>query len=258
LGRYQKEALHGKKPTSATLVRRGKEWYAHIVIEELEPEKKGGSPLGVDLGIRNIATMSTGKQISGTRVQAIKSKYAKIRASLQSKGTKGAKRVLKRLSGRERRFVSWVNHNVAKSIVSEAVRNGRGVIRFELLKGIRNRTRTWNKHKNRMVSGWSSGELQKFSKYKAERIGLAVEFVNPAWTSAIHHDCGEQGVRSPAKYWLYCPTCDRVADADKNAALSIEAGGVEPREIRCDRNATRIGELLDFRRPHNSAKSPAL
>lgn len=247
LGKYQRDALRGKKPTSATLVRRGKDWFAHIVVEEDSPTKKGGPSLGVDLGVRNIATMSTGKQISGTRTQAIKSRYARIRASLQSKGTKGAKNVLKRLSGREKRFISWTNHNVAKSIVSGALENGRGVIRFEDLKGIRERTRCWNKHKNRMMSGWSFFELQKFSVYKAERAGLAVEFCNPAWTSETHHDCGLRGVRSFLKYWLYCPTCDRVVDADKNAASNIAAGGVEPREIRGDRNATRIAaEIVGF------------
>ena len=149
LGTYQKEALKGKKPTCACVVKTGKRWFIHIVIDENPPEKKGGPPLGIDLGIRNIATMSTEKQVSGTKTLAIKERYAKVRASCQSKGTRGAKRLLRRLAGKERRFVSWVNHNVSKSIVSEALANGRGLIRFENLKGIRERTRCWS-------SGWTS------------------------------------------------------------------------------------------------------
>lgn len=259
LGKYQRDALRGKRPTSATVVKRGKKWFIHIVVDENPPEKKGGPPLGIDLGIRNIATMSTGKQISGTKIQAIKAKYAKTRASLQSKGTKGAKNVLKRLSGRERRSIKWTNHNVSKSIVREALRNGRGVIRFENLKGIRQNTRCWNKHKNRMMSGWSFGELQKFSEYKAERVGLSVEFCDPAWTSETCHICHLRGVRSYAKYWLYCPTCDRVVDADKNAAKNIEAGGVEPGEIPGDRNATRIAaEIVEFFSRDRQAKAAGL
>jgi len=247
IGGYQREALAKKKPTCARVVKTGKDWYIHIVVDENPPEKKGGPPLGIDLGIRNIATMSNGKQISGSKVRAIKERYAKVRASLQSKGTRGSLGVLRRLSGRERRCISWVNHNVSKSIVREALGNGYGVIRFENLKGIRERTKTWNKHKNRMMSGWSFGELQKFSEYKAERAGLGIEFVNPAWTSETCHVCGLKGVRSPAKFWLYCPTCDRVVDADKNAAKNIEAGGVEPGVIPGDRNATRIvAEILEF------------
>jgi len=246
IGGYQRQALAKKKPTCARVVKTGKDWFIHIVVDENPPEKKGGPPLGIDLGIRNIATMSTGKQISGTKVKTIKERYAKVRASLQSKGTRGSLRVLRRLSGRERRFISWSNHNVSKSIVREAIENGYGIIRFENLKGIREHTKTWNKHKNRMMSGWSFGELQKFSEYKAERAGLGFELVNPAWTSETCHVCHQRGVRSQAKFWLYCPTCDRVFDADQNAAKNIEAGGVEPREIRGDRNATRIAEIIEF------------
>lgn len=244
LGRYQREALAGKQPTCARVVRQGSEWVIHIVVDETEPPKRRGPPLGIDLGIRSIATLSTGKRISGANVRAVKDGYARVRASLQSKGTRGAKRLLRRLSGRERRFVAWVNHNVSCIIVREALAQGRGIIRFEDLKNIRARTRTWNKHRNRMISGWSFGELQMFSEYKGLRAGLATEHVNPAWTSLTHHACGKRGIRSIGKYWLYCPTCDRVADADRNAALNIEAGGVEPGEIPGDRNATRIGDRL--------------
>jgi len=259
LGKFQQDQLRGKKPTSATVVRKNKTWFIHIVVDEEPPGKKGGPPLGIDLGIRNIATMSTGKQISGMKTRAIKDRYAKVRASLQSKGTRGAHRVLKRLSGKERRFISWTNHNVSKSIIREARENGRGIIRFENLKGIRERTRSWNKHKNRMTAGWSFGELQKFTEYKAERDGLEVEFVNPAWTSETHFECGLRGVRSPAKHWLYCPTCDRVVDADQNAALNIEAGGVEPGVIPGDRNAARIADqIVEFFSHSCQAKAAGL
>ena len=244
IGEYQRLALAGKKPTCARAVRQGNKWSIHIVIDENPPEKKWGPPLGIDLGIRNIATLSTGKRISGMKIQATKERYAKLRASLQSKGTRGAKRLLRRLSGRERRFVSWTNHNVSKSIIQEAVKNGRGTIRFENLKGIRERARSWNKHKNRMISGWSFGQLQTFASYKAERAGLAVDFVDPAWTSQTCAICGTRGVRMGLLFT--CATCG-PAHADVNAARNIAAGGVEPREIRGDRNATRIADhIVEF------------
>jgi putative transposase len=255
IGRYQRETLRGKKPTAATVVRRGGKWFANIVIEENPPEKRKGPPLGVDLGIRNIATMSTGKKISGEKIQALKERYAKVRASLQSKGTRGAKRVLKRLSGRERRMVAWVNHNVSKSSIREALAGGYSVIRFEDLRGIRERTRSWNKHRNRMIAGWSFAELQRFSKYKAERIGLETEFVPPAWTSRTCHKCGAVGKRDGERF--SCTTCGEM-DADANAACVIAAGGVEPREIRGGRNATRIADIVRFFSHDPQAKAAGL
>jgi len=259
LGKRQRECLRGQKPSSATVFRRNGTWFVNIVVWVEEEQKKSGPPLGVDLGLRNTATTSSGKQISGTRIQARKAEYARIRASLQSKGTRGAKRLLKRLSGRERRMVAWWNHTVSRALVEEAKRLGRGILRFECLKDIRERTRCWNKHRNRMISGWSFGELQGFSTYKALRAGLAVESVDPAWTSATHSACGKRGFRSILKHWLYCPPCDRVEDADRNAASNIEAGGVRAGEIPAVRNGTRMDDVPGgFSSSHGSVQNPAL
>ena len=145
------------------------------------------------------------------------------------------------MSGREGRYIAWVNHNVSKSIVREALAHGRGIIRFEDLRGIRGRTRSWNKHLNRMMAGWSFAELQGFSEYKAVHAGLETQFVNPFRTSVTCHACGKIGLRDGAKF--SCATCG-VMDADANASVNIAAGGVEPREIRGPRNATRIGDQL--------------
>lgn len=250
IGGFQREQLAGKKPTCARLVKSGKNWDIHIAIEETEPPKRGGPPLGIDLGINNIATMSSGRQITGKTVQAKKSEFACVRASLQSKGTRGAKKLLRRLSGRERRYISWVNHNVSKSVVREAVAGGYGIIRFENLKGIRARTKTRSKHLNRVISGWSFGELQMFSGYKAVRAGLEIEFVNPAWTSKTCHKCDQHGHRDSKAF--FCVTCG-VMDADANASANIAAGGVGAGEIPAVRNATRIVEFF----AHSKTQSKA-
>lgn len=66
IGTYQRDALRGKRPTAATVCRKGRtKWFIHIVVEDEDPKKRGGPPLGIDLGIRNIATLSTGTKISG-------------------------------------------------------------------------------------------------------------------------------------------------------------------------------------------------
>ena len=222
LGKYQRDALAGKNPTCASVVLRDGKWSIHIVVEETEPPKRGGPPLGIDLGIRNIATLSTGEKIPGKKHQEAKAKAARVRASLQSKGTRGAKRVLRRISGRERRRTAWVNHNVSKQIIEAAGAGGFGAIRMEDLRGIRARTRTWNKHLNRMVAGWSFFELQGFVSYKAERDGLLAETVSPWMTSQSCHLCHVLGLRDGAKF--FCATHGEM-DADYNAACNIAAGG---------------------------------
>ena len=76
--------------------------------------------LGVDFGQTDIAVLSDGTNYNSKQLKKVRKKYSRVRASVQSKGTKGAKKLLKRLSGRERRFVSINNHTISKQIVAKA------------------------------------------------------------------------------------------------------------------------------------------
>jgi hypothetical protein len=57
--------------------------------------------IGVDLGITNIATTSTGYRAAGRGLNRHRKRMLDLRTKLQRKGTKSAKRVLKRLSRKE-------------------------------------------------------------------------------------------------------------------------------------------------------------
>lgn len=229
VGEYQKKALEGKNPTSATVIKKRGGWYIHMVIECEETIYLGKNMLGIDLGIRNIAATSTDLKIDGTPRQAFKKERAKVRASLQSKGTKGAKRVLKKISGKENRRIRHENHVLSKELIEEAKRHECGVIRMEQLKEIRSRTKTWNKHLNRMIAGWSFYQLQQFVKYKAAICGISVEFVSPQYTSQTCHQCYQLGSRKGERF--YCATCGE-RHADVNAACVISLGGAACKPAR--------------------------
>jgi len=104
---------------------------------------------------------------------------------------------------------------------------------MERLKSIRSRTRSWNKHRNRMISGWSFGQLQSFVRYKTEREGIDTEEVNPVFSSQTCHVCFSRGLRDGKTF--SCPTCGLVTDADLNAAKVIAAGGASVNTPRSDR-----------------------
>ncbi|MFG2003601.1 hypothetical protein ACGFNU_31010 [Spirillospora sp. NPDC048911] len=53
---------------------------------------------------------------------------AKVRAELQAKGTKSAKRKLKARARREARHATHINHRIAKTVVADAERTGRGIV----------------------------------------------------------------------------------------------------------------------------------
>ncbi|MGE3953815.1 MAG: RNA-guided endonuclease InsQ/TnpB family protein [Parachlamydiales bacterium] len=222
LGDFQRGALEGQTPTSATVINKGGVWYIHIVVEYNSETALGDGVMGIDLGITNIVATSTGHLEQGDSRQTYKAKRAAIRASLQSKGTRGARRLLRKLSGRENRSIRHQNHLLSKQLIEEAKRHKCGVIRMEQLKGIRSRTKTWNKHRNRMVSGWSFYQLQQFVLYKGNAVGITVEWIDPAYTSQTCHSCLQLGSREWEQFC--CTTCGDC-HADFNAACVISLGG---------------------------------
>lgn len=224
LSDYQRSQLAGQNPTHAKIVKKGNCWYIHIGIKR-ETAKKSTStkPVGIDTGIKNTAYTSTKLSFCGKTISEYKAKRNKIRASLQSKGTRGAKKLLKRLSGKEKRFTKHTNHVISKQLVADAKRHNCGIIRMERLKDIRAKTKTWNKHRNRMIANWSYYQLQRFVDYKGAQEGLTFELIDPFLTSQTCHKCSQLGSRDGERF--KCLTCGE-SHADYNAACNIASGGV--------------------------------
>ena len=171
--------------------------------------------LGVDLGVNNLAVTSNGRFYHSSKIKQVKRKFKHLRSVLQAKGTSSAKRLLKKASGRENRFMAWVNHNISKDIVSTF---GGNKIVLEDLKGIRGRQ--LGKRMNYWISNWSFFQLQSFIQYKAERRGLEVVRVKPAFTSKLCHKCGTLGTRKSGCFSCYHCGLSSYS-ADLNAARNL-------------------------------------
>ena len=101
----------------ADLIYRDGMFFLATVIDAPEPSR-GEEPqdwLGVDLGIVNIAADSTGETHCGAGVRAVRRRNARLRARLQAKGTKSARRLLKKRRRKESRFARDVNHVISKT-----------------------------------------------------------------------------------------------------------------------------------------------
>lgn len=231
IGDYQREALAGQKPTSATLSKKQGDYYIDIQIKEPVPEPdEPTGVLGVDLGIRSIATLSDGTSFGGETLNAHRQKRQAVRSSLQSKADTGSKstrkntrRVLKRLSGKERRYQQWLNHQISKHIV-EVAKEHHQAVALEELKGIRDRTnRKLRKSQRASHNSWAFSQLRQFIEYKAERAGVKTVVVNPAYTSQMCSCCQHMGSRQGAVF--NCKNCGTRMDADLNGALNISMVG---------------------------------
>ncbi|WP_427006049.1 RNA-guided endonuclease InsQ/TnpB family protein [Pseudarthrobacter sp. H2] len=200
------------------LIERGGKLYLMVTVDvpDQEPAIPDGF-LGVDLGIVNIATTSDGANWSGGAVTLRRKKNAALRAKLQAKGTKSAKRLLKKRSGKEARFVRDINHQISKKITTEAKRTGRGIA-IEDLKGIRERARL-RKSQNTALHSWAFAQLGGFLAYKAAAAGVALTAVDPACTSQLCPACGTIGRQNrPNRDLFQCASCGHTGPADVIAA----------------------------------------
>jgi len=180
-------------------------------IEKLEVK----NVLGIDRGIVNPVVSSNNQFFNSKNIRRVKGKYSWLKKKLQHKGTKSAKRKLKKLSGREKRFVTNENHKIAKKIVEMDFEC------FALEKLSIKRKKKVGKAFNRKLNGWSYFEFQKFLEYKAEDVGKQVIYVNPAYTSQCCNNCGKiyKANRNGSTY--KCKKCSFELNADLNASRNI-------------------------------------
>ena len=204
------------------LYRKGK-FYLFQTVDIIEDDVKDVEEfIGCDFGQADVCTLSDGTNFNSEQLKKVRKKYSKVRASVQSKGTKGAKKLLKRLSGRERRFVSINNHSIAKQIVEKAVRENKGIA-VEDLSNIRKTAKPKSKALKTELNRWSFYQLRQYLTYKAQLKGVKLFVVPPAYTSQMCADCFWIGERKGKRF--SCKHCGCVADADHNAARNISTWG---------------------------------
>jgi putative transposase len=215
-----KELLSGVRGESDLCLIDG-EFYLFTSCEvEQETPKDVDDFLGVDMGIKNIASDSDGNQYTGRTVNALRKRHAELRSKLQAKGTQSARRLLKKRKRKEARFAKDVNHQISKQIVLRAKDTDRGIA-LEELGGIRERV-TVKKAQRRQHNSWTFSDLRLKIEYKAKLHGVPVVLVDPRNTSRTCTACGcvDKDNRKSQSIFL-CVSCGYFANADTNAAVNI-------------------------------------
>ena len=234
---YQIGKLKGTKPTSAQLCKhRDGNYYIHIQVKDEAPKViKSNNVIGVDFGRTDIAVTSDNKKWSGKEIRDVRDKYSKLRANLQKRakrGTRSSRRrcrqLLKRLSGREKRFQRHINHVISKTIVLSA-KQSNSIVAIENLTGIRERTNTQprTKTERRRSNSWAFYQLRTFLEYKGLINGVEILPVSPRYSSQTCHKCMHLGLRSGKRFKCTNSGCSWHGDADENASYNLSIiGGV--------------------------------
>lgn len=218
----------------AKLLKTGGKWYLHISATKTVANFNNQTVkhvVGIDRGLRFLATTydEQGQTtfFDGKAIMRKRTKYQKLRAKLQAKGTKSAKRRLKKLSGRENRWMSNVNHCLSKTLVQKfgsntlfVLENLTGVSfeRADLPKALRNQNKSWAFY-----------QLEQFLTYKAHLHNSEVIEVSAKYTSQRCPKCGiiKKDNRNHEKHEYHCDNCGYRSNDDRIGAMNIQLLGTQ-------------------------------
>ena len=213
---------------TAKLVQSSGHWFLHIpVTMEVDSWDKATNKhiVGIDRGLRQIMTIydeyGNTKFFNGKSIAYKRKKFAYLRRQLQSKGTKSAKRHLKKLGQRENRWMSDVNHRLSKTLVDYYGSDTLFVL--EDLTNVRFATEKVAKAKRYEQVSWAFYQLGQFVTYKARLVGSEVVQVSAKYTSQRCPRCGQirKESRNHQLHQYHCPYCGFTTNDDRIGAMNL-------------------------------------
>ena len=210
----------------------GKIWYLCLAHEvEIAEPKTNGCIVGCDFGIKRlmVATNSANNRtffFKGGMENHRRSCIRRERSAIQSVGTKGSRRLLRRMSGHEAAVTVSLLHRASKKLVAYAVENGARTLCLENLTNIRDSSLSKGKDLRSKIHRWPYAQGQFFVAYKAAAVGIGVEMVNPAYTSQGCPRCGHVSALNRKGLHFCCQKCGHRDDADRCGSENIRLRSV--------------------------------
>lgn len=231
------------EPVSATFIRDALGWHVSISCEqEHEAEPSSLPAVGIDRGVANTITLSTGEMLSTPCTAALERKKRKSQRVL-SRRKKGSARYrkqrarLSRVAAKISRIRAHWRHETTTALARRF-----GLVSMEDLNtSAMTRAGTGKRYLNRAIldQGWRA--FENILAYKLEERGGTLVKVNPAYTSQTCSDCGTvDRLSRESQARFACNHCGFEIHADHNAALnilrrstaSVEAAGCRADEAR--------------------------
>lgn len=211
------------------------EWYFHIpMTKDVSEEYSNDSVkhvVGIDRGLRFLAVIYDEKGecsfIDGKQILNKRDKFVKTRAKLQSKGTKSAKRVLKRISGRENRWMSDVNHRISKTLCNKYGSNTLYVLEDLADVSFAEENLARSKKQKRELRSWAFYQFEQYLNYKALETGSMVLKVPANYTSQRCPKCGRirKENRKHNIHEYICDCCGYRSNDDRISAMNLQMLG---------------------------------
>ncbi len=217
----------GSKTCFADLCYHHGRYFLHVVVSlPASSIEATDEVIGIDLGLNRPAVTSNHHFLGDRRWKEQERRMFRLRRKLQAKGSKSAKRHLKKLSGKLFRQRRDHDHVLSKRIVQHATPGCTLVL--ENLTNIRESSKIArgkngkNVESKRRLHSWSFTQFHSFLAYKAQARGMSVVKVDPRHTSQTCSKCGYQARNNRRSQSLFlCRECGYCINADLNASYNI-------------------------------------
>jgi len=196
-------------------------WYLNVPVDVQESDVTSISKVGIDLGLKDLATCSDGVKVAMPRFA--RKAEQKIATAQRAKKKKQARNLHAKVANQRKDYLHKTSSQISKKhgliIVGD-------VSSSKLAK-------TWLA-KSVLDAGWS--DLKNMLRYKAVKHGGAMIQVSEAYSSQICSCCGvrpasaPRGVKDLDKRIWVCSECGTEHDRDVNAANNIRRLGLESLE----------------------------
>jgi transposase, IS605 orfB family len=236
-----------------TVSQRAGRWYASLTVERDDKPvmklPKGGA-VGVDLGVKTLATLSDGTVVKNTRyLRKSERKLKKAQRELSRKA-KGSKR---RAKAREK--VANLHAHVANQrldALHQLTTRLAETFSDISIEDLHVAGMVKNHHLAKSISDAAFGEFRRQLEYKTARTGARLHVVDRWYRSSkTCSGCGRAKAKLSLSERTYrCDSCGLVLDRDLNAAINILVAGSAPETLnahgatvrRSDRSghATRV------------------
>lgn len=184
-------------------------WYLNVVVDHIEQLSMGQDQIGIDLGLKTVATCSDGKELDGRWYRAEESKLAVAQRANKKQRVKAIHAKIK-----NRRSDSM--HKFSRELVSRCGEIYVGDVSSSKLVKTK-------MAKSTLDAGWAS--LKTMLEYKCAHAGIVYREVKEAYTTVTCSAClsrsGPSGLKGLRIREWECSECGAQNDRDVNAARNI-------------------------------------
>ena len=234
--------VNGARVVRMTISQRAGRWYAALTVERDEPTTrqtpKGGA-VGIDLGVKMLATFSDGTVIANAHALQADERRLKRAQQALSRKTRGSKRRAKARAKFARIHAHIANcrsdtlHKLTTMLaqtysdISIEDLNVAGMLK--------------NHRLAKAVSDASFSELRRQLEYKTAKTGARLHVIDRWYPSSkTCSNCGSVKAKLSLTERTYkCEHCGLVIDRDLNAAINIQVAGSAPETVNAHGGTVR-------------------